>query len=100
MRPPISRRSASIWVSPVLQVRELDLHRPFARARALAEDVEDEPGAVDDLAAPLALEVALLHRAERGVHHGESGRVPGDRLAEGGDLALAEQGGGPVGAHG
>jgi hypothetical protein len=41
----------------VLQVREFHLHRPFARARALAEDVEDEPGPVDDLAAPLALGV-------------------------------------------
>jgi hypothetical protein len=124
MRSPIKRRSASIWVSPgpprkpkpprcrprwvqdltrpaalVLQVREFHLHRPFARAAPLAEDVEDEPGPVDDLAAPLALEVALLHRAERGVDHGEFGGMVGDGSAERRRLPLAEQGRGPPGAQ-
>ena len=36
----------------VAQVGELDLQPAFSRARALAEDFKDQPGAVEHLAAP------------------------------------------------
>ena len=34
------------------QMRQFDLQPAFARARALAEDLEDEPGAVEHLGSP------------------------------------------------
>ena len=45
------------------EMRKLHLQTAFARQRALAEDFENEAGAIEDLAAPRLLEVALLHRA-------------------------------------
>ena len=54
------------------QMRVLDLQRAFARARARAEDFEDQPGAVEHLGVPGLLEIALLHRRQRAVHHDEA----------------------------
>ncbi len=48
----------------VFQMRKFHLQRAFARRRTLAEDVEDEPGPVDHLAAKSGLQIALLHRAQ------------------------------------
>ena len=74
------------------QVRVLDLQRAFARARAPAEDFQDQPGAVEHLGVPGLLQIALLHRRERAVHHDEPAfeafHEAGDLL----DLALAEIG--------
>ena len=44
------------------QMRQLDLQPAFARARAPAEDLQDQPGAVEHLGVPGLLEIALLHR--------------------------------------
>jgi len=51
----------------VLQLRQLDLQLAFVRARALREDVEDQPRAVDDAALGELFEIALLHGRERAV---------------------------------
>ena len=45
------------------EMGELDLQAPFPRPRPLAEDFEDEPGAVEHLGVPRRFEIALLHRA-------------------------------------
>src|SRR6185437_16584488 len=75
----------------VFEMRELDLQRALARRRPLAEDVEDEPGAVDHLAVPSALEIALLHGRERRIDDHDGDALPGDRAAGGLDLPLAQQ---------
>ncbi len=75
----------------VAEVGQLHLQAAFTRAGTLAEDFEDQPGAVENLAAPRLLEVALLHRRDRVVDDGETGIVLGDQLAELIDLAGAEQ---------
>mgnify|MGYP003693685189 CR=1 FL=1 len=45
------------------EMSKLDLQAPFPRARARAEDLENESGAVENLGAPRRLQIALLHRA-------------------------------------
>src|SRR4051812_36031706 len=61
------------------------------RAGALAEDFEDEAGAVDDLGMPAAFEVALLNRAEGSVDDDQTDCVVGDDFAQLLDIAAAEQ---------
>ena len=67
----------------VLQLRELDLQLAFVRARALREDVEDQPGAIDDAALGELFEIALLHRRERAV---DEDQIRVERLALLGEL--------------
>ena len=120
MRSPIRRRSASIWVSPgppmkpkpprwrsrwvhdrtrraalIVQMREFDLQRAFLGLGAAAEDFQDQPGAVEHLGVPGLLEVALLDRRQRAIHHHQFDLVPGDQADDLLDLALAEIGRGP-----
>ena len=74
------------------EMRELDLQRAFTRARAPAENLQDQAGAIDHLGAPGLFEVALLHRRERAIHHHDSGLVGFDQAGDLLDLALADEG--------
>ena len=49
----------------VAEMRKLHLQPALAGERALAEDLQDQPGAVEHLAVPGLLEVALLDRGSR-----------------------------------
>jgi hypothetical protein len=62
----------------VLQLRELDLQLAFVRARALRENIENEPGAIDDAALGELFEIAFLHRRKRAVDEDQIGveRLP------------------------
>jgi hypothetical protein len=64
-------------------------------ARAGAEDLEDETGAVDHLALPSALQIALLHRRDSRIDHGDPDGLHLDRLAQRRDRTAAEQRRGP-----
>ena len=81
------------------EMGELDLEAALAGACALAEDLQDQAGAVDHLATPGALEVALLDRAERHIHADQPDLVVADALAEILDRAGAEIGRGPRPRH-
>jgi hypothetical protein len=74
------------------QMRELDLQRSFASAGAPPKDFENEPGPIQHLGFPGALQVALLHGRERTVHHHQSGFGPAHQAREFIDLALADIG--------
>ena len=75
----------------IVEMGQLYLQPSFGRGRAFAEDLEDQPGAVDHLALELFLQVALLDAGERSVDDDQLGIL---ELAFGGDafdLTLAEQ---------
>ena len=47
----------------IIEMGELDLQPPFRGRRPLAEDFEDQPGAVDHLGLGRRLQILLLDRA-------------------------------------
>ena len=47
----------------IIEMGELDLQPAFRGRRALAENLEDQPGAVDHLGLGLLLQILLLDRA-------------------------------------
>ena len=75
----------------IVEMRELDLEPPFRGCRPLAENFEDQAGAVDHFGAGFVFQILLLDRGQGGVDNHQSGLVllcrSGDLL----DLALAEQ---------
>ena len=73
-------------------MRMFDLQRAFAGARAAAEDLQDQSGAVDDLGVPGLFQIALLHRRQRAIHHHDAGFDSFDEARDLLDLALAEIG--------
>src|SRR3990170_842686 len=74
------------------EMGELDLQAPFPRPRALAEDLEDEPGAVEDLHLPCRLEIALLHGGQWVIDDDEAGVLGAHQAFKLVDLARTEQG--------
>jgi hypothetical protein len=79
----------------VVQMRQFDLQRAFPGLGAAAEDFQDQPGAVEHLGVPGFLEIALLDRRQRAIHHHQLDLVAGDEPCDLLDLALAEIGRGP-----
>ena len=73
------------------EMGELDLQAPFPGSRPLAEDLENEPGAVEHLDVPGGLEIALLHGRERVIDDHELCILGTDQAGKLFDLARAEQ---------
>ncbi len=71
-------------------MREFDLQRTFLGLGAAAEDFEDQSGAVENLGVPGLLQIALLDRRQRAIHHYQFDIVAGDQSDDLLDLALAE----------
>ena len=67
----------------VVEMGELDLERAFLGLGAAAEDFQDEPGAVEHLGVQLLLEIALLDRRQRAIHHHQ---LDVEALGQRGDL--------------
>ena len=74
------------------EMRELDLQRAFARARAAAENFQDQAGAVDDFGVPGLLQIALLHRRDRAIHDHDRRRQAFRQAGDLVDLAFADIG--------
>src|ERR1700712_4979897 len=72
-------------------MREFDLQGAFPRPRPLAEDFEDQTGAIDHLRLERAFEIALLHRRESAIHDDEAYVFFLDVTRNLLDLALAEK---------
>ena len=73
----------------MLELGQLDLQLAFVGARPLGEDVEDQAHAIDDPAAELALEIALLGRRQLVIEDGEARAGGGQRTRHFLHLALA-----------
>jgi hypothetical protein len=75
-------------------MRKFNLQSPFPSLRPFSENLEDERRAIDDLGVPRFFEIALLHRAEAGVHDNDV-RLKTPRFRRDfRDLAAADQCGG------
>ncbi|MFT3808599.1 MAG: hypothetical protein QM698_01645 [Micropepsaceae bacterium] len=81
------------------EMGEFDLQTAFPRARPLAEDFQDQTGAVDDLGLEVLFEIALLHRRERTVEDDDGGVEFGAKLRRLLHLAFADIGRRAWGRH-
>ena len=80
-------------------MRQLHLQPAFSGRGAFTENLEDQPGAVDDLGPDLLLQILLLDRRQRRVDDEQARAL---LLSRGGnllDLAFAKQGRGPDCPH-
>ncbi len=76
----------------IVEMGKFDLQRAFLGPRALAENFEDQPGAIEHLGVQFLLEIALLHRRQRMIDDDQFRMAFLDDLGELLDLAAAEQG--------
>jgi len=76
----------------IIEVGELDLERALPGPRPSAEDFQDQAGAVEHLGVPRLLQVALLHRRERAIHHHQGGLMGLHEARQFFHLALADIG--------
>src|SRR5579871_3641122 len=76
-------------------MRQLDLKRALLGFGATPKNFKNEPGAVEYLRAPGLLEVALLDRRQRAVHHHELSLMAADEADNLFDLTFAEISRGP-----
>ena len=75
----------------VVEMGQLDLQRALLGGGTAAEDLEDQPGAVEHLGLQFLLQVALLHGGERVVDDDHLRAGLGHRLGQLRNLAGAEQ---------
>jgi hypothetical protein len=74
----------------IIEMRQFDLQRTFLGLGAAAEDFQNQPGAVENLGVPRLLEIALLDRRQRAIHHHKFDVVARDQAGDLLDLAFAE----------
>lgn len=75
----------------IVEVRQFNLQPPFRSCRPFAEDLEDEAGAVDDLALGLFLQRLLLDRAQGRIDDEQFRFMAFGQFCNLFDLAFAEQ---------
>ena len=71
--------------------RQLDLKHALAGARAVGEDLKDQPGPVEELHAPFLFEIALLNGRHRPVDQHQVDLLGVEPLLQFGELARPEQ---------
>ncbi|AIJ67313.1 hypothetical protein DM38_361 [Brucella suis] len=79
----------------VVEMRQLHLKRAFLGARAFTENLQNEPGSVDDLGVPFLFKIALLHRRQGMIDNHQSNRLFLDDFGNGLGLARTKQRRGP-----
>ena len=79
----------------IFQMRQFHLQAAFARPRPFAENLQDQPRAINHLAAPGAFQIALLHGAEGSIHNHHAHLLVMQRARFDLHLAFAHQGGRP-----
>jgi hypothetical protein len=75
----------------VFQMREFDLQRAFLGAGAVAEDFQDQPGAVHDLGLEFLLQIALLNRRQGMIDDHQLDLLDRDPVRQFRHFASAEQ---------
>ena len=76
----------------IVEMRQFDLQRALLGLGAAAEDFQDQAGAVEHFGIPGLLQIALLDRRQRAIHHHEFDVLRCDQPRDLLDLALAEIG--------